>query len=152
MVVVARATRPPEGLHQNQAKMASPMVWGWHLRAGLGHWHAPGDGMGQSRWPQWCGQSLVRSCNRGHNSDQESIVEIWYISMYINQKQNGRCKTRPKAGAYNFLIRFLLLLFFSRRFVVCRFCTSRWFFGYSAMKNQFYFLYPKINSLQWIYF
>jgi len=42
------------------------------------------------------GRSLVRSCNRGHNSDQESIVEIWYISTYINQKQNGHCKTRPK--------------------------------------------------------
>ena len=42
--------------------------------------------------------------------------------------------------------------FFSRRFVVCRFCTSRRCFGYSAMKNQFYFLYPKINPLRWIYF
>ena len=42
--------------------------------------------------------------------------------------------------------------FFSHRFVVWRFCTSRQFFGYSAMKNQFYFLYPKINPLRWIYF
>ena len=42
--------------------------------------------------------------------------------------------------------------FFSHRFVVCRFCTSRQYFGYSAMKNQFYFLYPKINPLRWIYF
>jgi hypothetical protein len=42
-------------------------------------------------------------------------------------------------------IRFFFWLFFSRRFVACRFCTSRRFFGYSAMKNQFHFLYPKIN-------
>jgi hypothetical protein len=72
------------------------MVWGWHPRARLGRRHAPGDGMGQSRWPQWCGRSLVRSCNSGHNSDHESIVEVWYISTYVNQKQNGHCKTRLK--------------------------------------------------------
>ncbi len=28
VVVVARDTCPPEGLHQNQASVALPMVWG----------------------------------------------------------------------------------------------------------------------------
>ena len=42
--------------------------------------------------------------------------------------------------------------FFSRRFVVCRFCTSRQCFGYSVMKKPFYIPYPKINPLRWIYF
>jgi hypothetical protein len=28
VVVVARATHPPEGLHKNQALAALPMVWG----------------------------------------------------------------------------------------------------------------------------
>ncbi len=32
------------------------------------------------------------------------------------------------------------------------FLTSWQWFGYSAMKNQFYILYPKINPLRWIYF
>ena len=60
-------------------------------------------------------------------------------------------KSQPNAGAYNRPIQFFVVVF-SCRFVVCRFCTSRRFFGYSAMKNQFYFLYPKINPLRWIYF
>ena len=54
VVVVARATHPPEGMRENQALAALPIVWGWHLRAQFESRPATGDGMGQSRWPPWC--------------------------------------------------------------------------------------------------
>ncbi len=70
-------------------------------------------------------------------------------------------KSRPRAVfageqflllvAYNQSIQFFFDIF-SHRFVVCRFCTSKRSFGYSAMKKPFFILYPKINPLQRIYF
>ena len=39
--VVACATCTPDELHTNQVQVASPMVWGWHLCAWLGHWYRP---------------------------------------------------------------------------------------------------------------
>ena len=77
----------------------------------------------------------------------ESILPLTYVL-----HPSGGCKegSTPYACAYYRPIRFFFF-FFSSQICLCRFCTSRRFFGYSAMKNQFYFLYPKINPLRWIY-
>ncbi len=65
-------------------------------------------------------------------------------------RKNRKTRCTP-AAAYNRSIQFFFV-FFSRRFVVCRFCTSKRSFGYSAIEKPFFISYPKINPLRRIYF
>jgi hypothetical protein len=86
-------------------------------------------------------------CNAARLGSAIHLAEDDHFSMHSDIKIIVVFMPLLTAYRYGFF-----LLFFSCRFVVCRFCTSRRCFGYSAMKNQFHFLYPKINPFWWIYF
>jgi hypothetical protein len=81
VVGLSASGRATDGWHQSRTLVSSPMVWGWCLRTRLGRRRGTGDGMGQSRWPPWCGRT-------------KSIIEVWYFSTYFKRKQSGHCSTR----------------------------------------------------------
>ena len=123
-----------------------------------------------SRWPPWSKKlNKTHKTLTKHNFSQHlqyiSLAScLWdpLLSLCVNKCEIPRLELessanflaikRCHAGAYSLPIRFCFGCFFSRRFVVCRFCTSRQCFGYSEMKNQFLFMYPKINPLRRIIF
>ncbi len=101
---------------------------------------APQRGMGPPIPPVTCARGLLGLALTTRNRRRhlkKTVLNCSNAYPYATEPK----KSQPNAGAYNRPIRFFFWCFFSRRFVVCRFCTSWRFFGYSAMKNQFHFLY-----------